>query len=918
MTMRLGVVMCVVAAASLAGAAQTSERAQGPTFRTGVDLVTVDVAVVDGRGRPVEDLRAPEFSVKIDGETRRVVSAELVKVDLEAAKKQVADKSETFYTSNVAPLNGRRIVIAVDQVNIRPGSLRLIMSAASRFLDRLSPLDQVAFVTFPEPGPSVSFTSDKLKLRFAMESLIGHPPRVLHSQYNIGVTEALAITNRHDQVVLAEVLKRECLGQDPSTRSQCERDVLTHSGEITRRLREDVDQSVLGLRQLLERLALFEGPKSMILLSEGLAVDDQSELRSLVQLAGAARTSINVMVLDLRRGDVTLGEQSPTELQDERYRMQGLAGLAMMSLGSLFHVAGTGEPIFDRLSSEISAYYLLGVEQRPSDSTGDRHRIDVEVRRRDVTIRSRQAFVLSPTAGPRRSAGESLRAALASPFAVSGVPLRVTTFAHQDPSSTKIRLVLAAQVGQPGAPKGEYAVGYLLINDEHRIVASHDDTRMLTPAGASPNESLEFVSTVAVDPGIYSLRFGVVDSEGRRGTVVRGVNAWKMAGETLAIGDLVVGNVPAQGQSLLPAVEPHVASDAVATYVEIYSSSASTFDGAAVTFEIADDADSPALTAQAAQLTVGLQPTSKVATGVVGVRALPPGRYVARAQILRDGKTVGILARPFVLEREAAALTMSPAAIAAASKSFASTLPKFDRDAVLARDLIGPLLDVVGRRSPTLTGAMVEARARRYGAAALEAFEAGDQTAAAFLRGVDFYAKGQLAQAVTQLSIAAGPRREFFPAAVFLGASFAATGRDRDAAGVWQMALGTEPRPTAVYLMVADARLRDGQLESAVEILKPVYDRQPTDDQVGKRLAMAYVLSGRYADAVSVLDGYLGRHPTDHDLLLGAVLAHYELVRAGQTLSNVDRANLRRYSAAYKGPESALVEKYLAAMQAAP
>ena len=83
--------------------------------------------------------------------------------------------------------------------------------------------------------------------------------------------------------------------------------------------------------------------------------------------------------------------------------MQGLEGLATMSLGSLFYIAGTGEPIFERLASEISAYYLLGVEQRPSDREGDRHRIDVEVRRRGVTIRSRQAFVLSPTAHRRAS-----------------------------------------------------------------------------------------------------------------------------------------------------------------------------------------------------------------------------------------------------------------------------------------------------------------------------------------------------------------------------------------------------------------------------------------------------------------------------------------------------------------------------------
>ncbi|MGH9203673.1 MAG: tetratricopeptide repeat protein, partial [Vicinamibacterales bacterium] len=209
-----------------------------------------------------------------------------------------------------------------------------------------------------------------------------------------------------------------------------------------------------------------------------------------------------------------------------------------------------------------------------------------------------------------------------------------------------------------------------------------------------------------------------------------------------------------------------------------------------------------------------------------------------------------------------------------------------------------------------------EARAGRYGAASLVGYVAGDHTAAAVLRGLDFYSKGQLDQAVTQLNIASGPRRDFFPAALFLGATFAAAGRDRDAAGVWQLAMGNEPRPSVVYAMVADARLRDGQAESAIDILEPAYERQPSDDEIGKRLAMAYVMTARYSDAIPVLDGYLTRHPTDQDFLLAAVLAQYELVRAGQTLSNVDRAKLRRYSAAYKGPESALVEKYLETMQA--
>src|SRR5262245_6639900 len=235
--------------------AGTQAPVQGPTFRTGVDLITIDVAVVDRNGRPVEDLGAAEFAVKIDGELRRVVTAELVKVDVAAAKKQVDDKSETFYTSNLTPPNGRSIVLAVDQINIRPGALRPVMAAAMKFLDQLSPLDQVAFITYPEPGPRVPFTRDKLKLRLAMQGLIGQQAAISKAgSYNIGDFEAIAIEQKRDQIVLMDVMARECHTTEPARRAQCERDIIAESSQIVRHLREDAEQSLRGLTDILERL----------------------------------------------------------------------------------------------------------------------------------------------------------------------------------------------------------------------------------------------------------------------------------------------------------------------------------------------------------------------------------------------------------------------------------------------------------------------------------------------------------------------------------------------------------------------------------------------------------------------------------------------------------------------------------------
>ena len=364
----------------------------------------------------------------------------------------------------------------------------------------------------------------------------------------------------------------------------------------------------------------------MIVVSEGFLADEV-DLRSLVTLAGEARTSINVLVVDLRQADVTVSTRRPNTAQDRRLNVQSLEGLAAMSRGSLFRIAGTGEAAFERLASEISAYYILGVEQQPSDSVGDRHRIDVEVRRRDVTIRSRQAFVLSPArlAGRAREKPEAaLRETLSSPFPVSGLPVRATTFAQQDPESGKVRLVVAAQVGEAGAKPGEYTVGYVVMNNEGQVAASFlEKTMTLSPGSGSPNEPLRFVGGVVVDPGKYSLRFAVIDKEGRRGSVVRDVSAWKMGGEPFALGDLVVGPVPPQGSGVAMQVEPYVATDGVAAYLELYSTTAETWKGTTVAFEIADSEDAPALTSLDASVAPGRQPTWRVASGVVAAKALP-------------------------------------------------------------------------------------------------------------------------------------------------------------------------------------------------------------------------------------------------------------------------------------------------------
>lgn len=906
------VALSCIAAIPLDAQSQSPASVQGPTFRTGVDVITVDVAAVDSNGKPVAGLLAPEFVVRVDGQPRKVVSVQEVKAEAIAAQRRPdAEPFESFFSTNITPPEGRLIVIAVDELNIRPGNVRPLLNTAARFVDNLGPNDSIAFYAYPQPGAFVDFTADKPRIRRAMETVVGNQVPY-QGRYNIGLYEAVQVVLKQDERIMARVTLRECRRAAGNALDLCEQEILSDMSRMVAKVRDDRHQSLRGLQELLARLRLIEGPKSLIIVSEGLVLDDPTDLDDTVRQAALSQASVNVLMMDVVRGsDMSSAVMPPTVSEDRELQMEGLREMASASRGALFNVFGNGETVFDRLASELSAYYLLGVEADPRDRDDRAHRIDVEVRRRGVTLRSRRAFVLS---SPRDvSPAERLSEVLFSPFGVPEVPLRITTFAMQDPAGgSKIQVLLAADVGQAGSPPARYTVGWALIDQDGKAVVTGAESQLLRPMAGRTDTALDFSTVVRVDPGVYSLRFGVVDDTGRRGSVVREVNAWKLLGEEFAVADLVIGRVPASGSVLAAGIEPRITDD-LAAVVEVYSTVPGALDRTAVTFEIADHSEGPALVTARGDVRAGAHPTARTVQTVLGARSLPPGRYVVRARVTRDGSVAGMLVRPFVLDAPGAA------PVPAVQLSFA--VPRFDRAATLAPDLLKALFDAVERRTPALKGAVAEARGGRYGAAALEALSEGSQDVAAFMRGLDLYARGQLDQAANQLNIAAGPRREFFPAAFFLGAAFASVGRDRDAAAVWQMGIGAgtdaAPRPSLAYTLFADARLRDDQPQSVVDVLLPAWQRAPQDDELARRLAIALVLAGRHAEAIPVADAFLSRHPDDQELLVAAIVAQYEVTsRAGVSLAAADRAKLTRYERAYRGPQKALVAKYVETLTA--
>src|SRR5436190_14865388 len=103
-----------VAFLRVSGAAQ-SPQAPPPTFRSTVDLLTIDTSVRDKTGQVVPDLQASDFTVTIDGKPRKVVSAVFYKADSTGGPRISAGAAPTpQYVSNAGLAPGRVVVFAVD------------------------------------------------------------------------------------------------------------------------------------------------------------------------------------------------------------------------------------------------------------------------------------------------------------------------------------------------------------------------------------------------------------------------------------------------------------------------------------------------------------------------------------------------------------------------------------------------------------------------------------------------------------------------------------------------------------------------------------------------------------------------------------------------------------------------------------
>jgi hypothetical protein len=313
----------------------------------------------------------------------------------------------------------------------------------------------------------------------------------------------------------------------------------------------------------------------------------------------------------------------------------------------MFRVIADPDFAFERLNTEISGYYLLGFEPEASDRDGKDHNIHVSVKRADVAIRARPQFTFG-AAG--KTTQQVITDLLRTPVALAELPMRLTTYAFQDPDTPKVRLLVAMEIDRSDDATGEMALGMVLVKTGGEVGATFYQPSIGAPDRPDPNGQRAY-ATLLVDPGQYTLKAAVVDKDGRRGSLERPVRAFMTRMGRFRATELLIGDGTGSGAgagSVVPTITGDLSGAELFTYMELFADAPAAFDGTTVAIEVAPAGGTHVVE----RGTASLQPVQdgqpvRAVSGSVSMALLTPGAYVARAVVTSGGKTVGQMTRPF-------------------------------------------------------------------------------------------------------------------------------------------------------------------------------------------------------------------------------------------------------------------------------
>lgn len=602
-----------------------------PPFRSGVELIRLDVSVLDREGRPIRDLQAGDFTVRIDGKPRQVSFARFYGPDEDQAPR-VAGEDIPGAAVNTGAARGRVLVLVVDLESMEPGYERGLLEAAAALVDSLAPGDSVGLL--PIPGQSIELTRDHRRVREALKRLHGVAGDNVQHQHVISVQEAEAILAERTRgatgsdSTLRQVAERECIPTD----TRCSEDIRTQEAprllmEVDRRI-----QSVVRtISDLTGRLSGIDAPRTIVLISAGLPFHQKlvgvfNDLRR-----QAAESGISTYVLQVEQPavDATREGLSRIDYVPKSDLAEGLSTVAGMTGGTYRAGIGRAVGVFDRIRAEIVHTYQLGVQSVPADADGKPHRIAVDVRRDGAAVHARRELIVSTSRRTARTAVE----VLGFPPGAAEIPMAASAFTTRGEKVETLKVILLVEaLGGSSAP-GTYAM---------RLTGADDDRTAFETADAIVPDARGGRALLAaqVAPARYWFRAAVADRQGRAGSVEKPLEIRLYRAGPLECSDLLVGT---GGEQFAPAANvPR--RELVTAFLELYGADEADFSGISVDFEVRDTSGAVA-GRTTGSISEGTFSTRRVADARFDLSASAPGAYVASALVKKDGRPLVTIRR---------------------------------------------------------------------------------------------------------------------------------------------------------------------------------------------------------------------------------------------------------------------------------
>jgi VWFA-related protein len=452
------------------------------------NIVLVRAIVRDANGRPVSGLskkdfrlfdngkpqEIDQFAIESSGRTPAIPSQDLRKEsEGEAGSEQAADNS--------TPRNYQALY--VDDVQAKFEDLARARDAADRYLAAtLTPGSRVGLFTSSGQG-NLDFTDDRSKLHDALFNLRPRPtiPTETNVCPNIGYYQAYMITEQHDptatEIATDEYFQCYCQSlppqAQPSCRAQAPNIVEQDATSVFNRWLTQSTDVLRGLEQVVRRIALTPGQRSVIFLSPGfLSYLLEYQIGQVAERA--LRSNVVVNALDPRGlyviipgGDASVQSGTIASLgalsakkydiirNEYSFAEDVLSNFASATGGTFFHNSNDLDKGFRQVGTLSEVYYVLTFSPRNLKLDGRFHQLKVSlVNPTGYAIQARRGY-FAPKASEDAAtkAKEEIQQAAFSQDEVRELPVdvhtqffklndaevRLTVLTHLDMSSVRFR-----------------------------------------------------------------------------------------------------------------------------------------------------------------------------------------------------------------------------------------------------------------------------------------------------------------------------------------------------------------------------------------------------------------------------------------------------------------------------------------------